>query len=125
MRAICATETSSDSTVERSEARRQCASSKKLGGPGVSLIPAICYDGPIAISVKEGSVKRWNFEKFLKYKVVRGIPLFLASPIIPNSLLTDGSWFEASFYECISSSKECSRLGQLPNSSRRTCGKAL
>lgn len=48
-----------------------------MGGQGVSVIPAIGFDGPIAISVIEGSVQRRGVEKFLKFKVVC-IPIHLS-----------------------------------------------
>lgn len=36
-----------------------------------SLLPAIGVKGVLAVKVKEGSVKRLDFEKFLKYRLVR------------------------------------------------------
>lgn len=53
----------------------------KTGGKGVSVIPAIAWDGPIAVTVKEGSVKRKDFEAFLRFKVV-SLPLHMRNSCV-------------------------------------------
>lgn len=48
-----------------------------------SLLPAIGVKGLLAVKVKEGSIKRYDFEKFLKYSLLPRMQPYPA----PNSVL--------------------------------------
>lgn len=50
-----------------------------------SLLPAISYDGVLALIVLENSVKGKHFEHFIKYRVVSSFPPF------PSKLLRNYS----------------------------------